>query len=215
MNCIIPFTKEIKFNTNVKEIVSISLEHDYTLNDYEILGNFTIFGDYKTHEVSVNKEKFEFVLPFSVSLTNKIKEDTLEFNIENFTYELLDDNILKVDIEYSVKGEDKEEEKIDFEKEESEGDNFEELLDEISRENKESEESTKEELNDNDKSIILDDIEKENDTFVTYHIHVLKENESIETVCTKYNTSKEVLGEYNDLTNLTLGDKILIPEEDE
>ena len=33
MNCIIPFTKDIKFKTNICEILSISLEHEYTVND--------------------------------------------------------------------------------------------------------------------------------------------------------------------------------------
>ena len=56
MNLIIPFTKDIKFNTNISEILSISLEHDYTINDGELLGNFTVSGEYKTHEVSVNRE---------------------------------------------------------------------------------------------------------------------------------------------------------------
>ena len=40
MNCIIPFTKDIKFKTSISEILSISLEHDYTLNDNDLLGNF-------------------------------------------------------------------------------------------------------------------------------------------------------------------------------
>ena len=61
MNCIIPFTKDIKFKTNIAEILSISLEHDFTANPEEVLGNFTISGDYKSHEVSVNKEHFEYV----------------------------------------------------------------------------------------------------------------------------------------------------------
>ena len=46
MNCIIPFTKDIKFKTNIAEILSISLEHDFTANPEEVLGNFTISGDY-------------------------------------------------------------------------------------------------------------------------------------------------------------------------
>ena len=44
MNCIIPFTKDIKFKTNIAEILSISLEHDFTANPEEVLGNF-IMGD--------------------------------------------------------------------------------------------------------------------------------------------------------------------------
>ena len=42
MNCVIPFTKEIKFNTNIAEVLSISLEHDYTVNDEELLGKLVL-----------------------------------------------------------------------------------------------------------------------------------------------------------------------------
>ena len=88
MNYVIPFTRDVEFSSNVAEIVSISLEHDYTLNDGEILGNFTIFGEYKPHEISVNKEKFEFVLPFEVQIDRNIDPNSINLNIENFEYEL-------------------------------------------------------------------------------------------------------------------------------
>src|SRR5699024_5739206 len=101
MNLIIPFTKDIKFNSNISEIVSISLEHDYTVNDGEILGNFIVSGDYKSHEVSVNKEHFEYVLPFSVELTTRIDRDSVDFSIEDFTYEIKNNDTLEVRIEYS------------------------------------------------------------------------------------------------------------------
>lgn len=223
MNCIIPFTKDVEFATNISEILSISLEHDYTVNDEEILGNFTIFGEYKTHEVSINKEKFEFVLPFSVTLPNKIEKDSLEFNIEDFTYELLDNKVLKVNIEYGLKADDIKEENVVFEKVENSDDNIEELLapidEELNKEpetKKDNEKLVQEERNMTpEKETILNNINKEDNTFVTYHIHILKENETIEKVCTKYNTTLEVLGEYNDLSNLTLGDKIIIPNIDE
>ena len=102
MNLVIPFTKDIKFKTNIGEILSVSLEHDYSSNEEEVLGNFTISGEYKMHEVSVNKEKFSFVLPFSVSLSSKIDPDSVVFEIEDFTYEVIDCDTLRVNIEYSA-----------------------------------------------------------------------------------------------------------------
>ena len=74
----IPFQKDVKFTTPVADVLSISLEHDYTVNDKEILGNFTVFGDYKTHEVSVDKKRFEFVLPFSVNIEDRIDKDSID-----------------------------------------------------------------------------------------------------------------------------------------
>ena len=50
---------------------------------------------------------------------------------------------------------------------------------------------------------------------MTYHIHEMKETDTVESICLKYNTSDSILGEYNDLSTLTLGDKIIIPEINE
>ena len=61
----------------------------------------------------------------------------------------------------------------------------------------------------------MDTIKDSDDTFVTYHIHIVKENETIESVCAKYNVSASLINEYNNIENITLGDKILIPKIDE
>ena len=86
MNIKIPFESEIEFNTNISEITKISLEHDYNVNDGVILGNFYISGEYKTHPVSVNTDRFNYTLPFTVDISEDINRDTIEFNIEDFTY---------------------------------------------------------------------------------------------------------------------------------
>ena len=216
MNCIIPFTKDIKFKTNIAEILSISLEHDFTANPEEVLGNFTISGDYKSHEVSVNKEHFEYVLPFSVNMTNKIDTNSVNFEVQDFTYEVIDNDTLRVNIEYSINADEvKEEEPLFKQVEEPTLDN---LLDEIDRE---VEEEPKEEINEErdiseeTKDTILNNINDSDDVYVTYHIHEMKETDTVESICLKYNTSDAILGEYNDLSTLTLGDKIIIPEINE
>lgn len=216
MNCIIPFTKDVKFKSNIAEILSVSLEHDYTANETEVLGNFTISGEYKTHEVSVNKEHFEYVLPFSVNMTNKIDTNSVNFEVQDFTYEVIDNDTLRVNIEYSINADEvKEDETLFKQVEEPTLDN---LLDEIDRE---VEEEPKEEINeerdisDEAKDTILNNINDSDDVYVTYHIHEMKETDTVESICLKYNTSDAILGEYNDLSTLTLGDKIIIPEINE
>lgn len=106
----IPFESEIKFKTNISEITKMSLEHEFNINDEIVLGNFYISGEYKTHEVSVNTEPFNYTLPFSVTYREDLIRESLEFNIEDFSYEIINNNTLKVNIEYSLKGEVKEEE---------------------------------------------------------------------------------------------------------
>ena len=216
MNCIIPFTKDVKFKSNIAEILSVSLEHDYTANETEVLGNFTISGEYKVHEVSVNKEHFEYVLPFSVNMTNKIDTNSVNFEVQDFTYEVIDNDTLRVNIEYSINADEvKEEETLFKQVEEPTLDN---LLDEIDRE---VEEEPKEEINEERdiseeaKDTILNNINDSDDVYVTYHIHEMKETDTVESICLKYNTSDSMLGEYNDLSTLTLGDKIIIPEINE
>lgn len=217
MNCIIPFTKDVKFKSNIAEILSVSLEHDYTANETEVLGNFTISGEYKTHEVSVNKEYFEYVLPFSVNMTNKIDTNSVNFEVQDFTYEVIDNDTLRVNIEYSINADEvKEEETLFKQVEEPTLDN---LLDEIDREveKAESEEDKSEErdISEEAKNTILNSINDNDDVYVTYHIHEMKETDTVESICLKYNTSDAILGEYNDLSTLTLGDKIIIPEINE
>ena len=235
MNLIIPFTKDIKFNSNISEIVSISLEHDYTVNDGEILGNFIVSGDYKSHEVSVNKEHFEYVLPFSVELTTRIDRDSVDFSIEDFTYEIKNNDTLEVRIEYSVNAlEEKEEVKEEIEEEPlfervEEDVTLEDMLDKINediRDDEEVEETNKEDtmeteiieqrdVTEDDKKTIIDSINDADDAFVTYHIHIMKETDTIDSVCTKYNTTSNILSEYNDLSTVAIGDKLIIPDINE
>ena len=55
---------------------------------------------------------------------------------------------------------------------------------------------------------ILDDEEDSS----TYYIYIVRENDTLETIMTKYNISKEKLEEYNNLEELKIGNKIIIPE---
>ena len=226
MNLTIPFTKDIKFSSNISEILSISLEHEYTVNESGVLGNFIVSGEYKTHEVSVNKENFEKVLPFSVDLTTKIDTDSLDFAIEDFTYELIDKNTLKVNIEYSIKANLLKEEV--FESVEDANETLEDMLDNIDLEEKEErneeviEEKTEEKVEEErdtvseeeKETVISSTLEKE-ESFITYNIHIMQSNDTIDSICAKYNTNTSILEEYNDISKVSVGDKIIIPEINE
>ena len=49
------------------------------------------------------------------------------------------------------------------------------------------------------------------ETYATYSVYILRENDNLEEVINRYKTSREVLAEYNDLDNLRVGSKIIIP----
>lgn len=228
MNLTIPFTKDIKFSSNISEILSISLEHEYTVNELGVLGNFIVSGEYKTHEVSVNKENFEKVLPFSVDLTNKIDTDSLDFAIEDFTYELKDKNTLKVNIEYSIKANLLKEEV--FESVEDANETLEDMLDNIDLEEKEERndevieekmeekediEEQRDTVSEEEKETVISSTLEKEESFITYNIHIMQSNDTIDSICAKYNTNTSILEEYNDISKVSVGDKIIIPEINE
>ena len=204
MDFLIPYTKEITFDSKIAEIVSISLEHEMNINEGEILGNFIVSGEYKTHELSVNKESFNHTIPFNIDLPNNIDKETISFDITDFTYEIVGDDTLKVIIEVNLKGKELEEDIIE-EQLEREEDLF------------ESPEETKEQIEEIDTTIAEESREepKKDDDYITYHVHIYKEGDNLESICTKYKSNINILKENNDITDLKPNDKLLIPEEDE
>lgn len=202
MENIIPFTKEIKFNDKINEITSISLEQEYTASEFTVDGEFIISGEYKTHELSVNKQEFNYRLPFSVDLTNKIDKDTLNLEITDFSYDILNDDTLKANIEIKITA--------DEVLQEENNEDVLEILDKI------NEEDTLETRIDNEeKNTIINTINNTDNDYITYHIHMVKEAETIESICALYNTNNELLENYNDLTDFGIGKKLIIVSQDE
>ena len=105
MKKIIPFNNVLEFNTDVKEITAISLEHEIKKYPDMISGTFYISGEYKITEGLLEKEKFNFELPFEIALTNNYDIDTLIVDIDDFRYELISDKSLKVNIDLYLDGE--------------------------------------------------------------------------------------------------------------
>ena len=105
MNLSIPFKKNIPFKTSIAEICSISLEHDVSINESELLGDFIVSGEYKNLDVNVDTMPFEHVVPFSVALDDDINIETLSYEIEDFTYEVENNDSLTVNIVLHVTAE--------------------------------------------------------------------------------------------------------------
>ena len=47
--------------------------------------------------------------------------------------------------------------------------------------------------------------------YYTYKVYIVRQGDTIENICSKYNVQIEDLLEYNDINNISLGDKIIIP----
>ena len=261
--------KELLFKNNVKDITSISLDSNYNIEESKVVGEFLIDGEYKIHELSINKEKFNFKIPFEYELERNINKDSVKVEITDFTYDYKKDELI-VNIDYMICGD--KEDIIEFETQE--------LLDEylrdrevdivsdkvneleIEEDNRDTEESnTISEIIPEEKKKSTDDIEEEKDNrlesikntineeinteerlddikieplkedidtkdnfinevvnqvdnkenFITYKVYKLNENESIESLVMKYHTTIDDLKEYNDISNINIGDKIIIP----
>ena len=229
MDIKIPFESVVQFKTICCEITKMSLEHEFTINNDTILGNFIISGDYRSHEISVNKDDFNYVLPFQVELNDNINLDTIELDIDDFTYEIVGNDSLKINIVYNVKADLKEDiefERVDEEELVKELDNLDDLdlekdyPKENIAENFIEEDKEKIKLSEDRKvsgstqTDIINSISDE-ESYVTYHIHMVKENETLESISALYKINLNVLKEYNEITELNIGDKVLIPFDNE
>ena len=55
----------------------------------------------------------------------------------------------------------------------------------------------------------------DNEVFVTYSVCIIREGDTIESVLEKYGISEDLLREYNNLKDLKIGDKLIIPNINE
>lgn len=252
MKRIISFEKKLEFPSMVGEITSISLEH--TLNFVSpstIEGAFLVSGTYKLTEASCIEDNFNYKIPTEIMLNEKIDTSTSKIEIDDFYYEIENDENLICYIDVLVEGV----EEIEIEEIENNETNFEEVVESeikneevLSREcdgdlyqNEQEEQnishSTNEEIKEDD--IVLENkidniqekepetmteaqpvkslfssLRDDDDTFATYSIYILRQDETLQTIIEKYKTTKEELEDYNDLSNVTIGSKIIIPLHD-
>lgn len=225
MKKIIPFKKEILFNTNVYEITSISLEHNLSVNsDNYISGSFYINGEYKITDASVNTETFDFDLPCDISLDDKYLLDSVKLDIDDFYYEVVDATILKINIDVLIDGlEEKEEpERIIVEQVDNIESNLvkETSIEEL-KNDLENESGEKMEVLENDRCIEDEDISSvkslfgnfkdTTETYKTYKVYIVREGDNLDSIIQKYSVSRDILEKYNNLNEINLGDKIIIP----
>lgn len=230
---IIPFEKELIFKTKVCEITSISLEHSIdNISEDLISGNFHINGDYKMTEGSINREKFDYNVNFDIALDSRYDTKNMVIDIDDFTYRIINDEVLKVRIELFLEGDTLIEDKIFETKPE-------EIvipplvkLEELERQKEKIEimpeinNTLKEEIStplvDLDENVQNDNITNVNttnifgnidnsETYATYKIYIVKEEDTIEKIMEKYSVDREILGSYNNIENINAGDKIIIP----
>lgn len=262
----ISLNKKLEFPTMIGEVTAISLEHTLNfLDESNIIGNLIIFGRYKMTEASRLEEDFNYKIPIEIILTERIDIKTAKVDIEDFYYEIEDDDTMICYIDVKVEGvEIIEDEKAEIVEElpaiiennlnkenisaeekssyhnlkisnnEAQNQNLEKFIlnDNLIREcdsEKNSEQKNDIVLNTEDfpknKQInksapqqeetenvgsLFSSFKDSDETFSTYSVYILRNEETVETIIEKYKITREELEKYNDLTNLSIGTKIIV-----
>lgn len=240
MKKIINFTDDIEFRNNIYEISSISLEREFEATENDISGTFIITGSYRGHEISLNQESFTKKIPFSYHFEEPMDKETITMEVDDFTYEI-DQNKLCVEIEYEIEGdkmifdderefdkflENHEVELVDFKDDikEEEKPIIEENVEVCEQEKEEEKEEKKEKQEKQEKNEdrevkvdteIMDTLTGGENTYITYHIHVCDESDTLEYIANKYKISIDVIKDYNSIDNISAGMKLIIPCQDE
>lgn len=210
MKKLVPFKKDIAFDTNIAEINSISLEHEITNHEESLIaGKFIVSGDYKMTDTTINLDNFEYELPFNINIDKKYNIDDAEIDISDFYYEIINNRILSVNIELSVDNIEEQEEVMEKEETLVEENELVEELQTIEEEIENINQNEEERNNINVKSL-FDGLDEE-ESYTVYKIHIVTENDTIEQIALDYEVTKEDLEEYNNLSEVKIGDKIIIP----
>ena len=255
MKQIIPFKKDLPFKTKVSDITSISLERKIEILDGGIVtGTFYITGDYKMNEGSINREKFSFDLPFDITLDPRYDVNSVKADIEDFYYDVINEDTLKVNIDLYIEAEylpdtsldnnilteeDKSNNEMnDVQKEDEPVEEDRNIMTESKSDSKNDEnieiekdkEVTSEKITNDDATMNDSDIERNDvddfandlfsnldntETYTTYYVYIVKEEDTIDKIISLYGVTKEDIENYNDITSIKPGDKVIIPKTSE
>lgn len=237
MKQIIPFVKDISLAPKIYEVTSIALEHNLKMeNSDSVVGSFTVSGKYRINNISINEEVFEENIPFDITLDSKYDASKVTIDIDDFYYEIINDEFLRVHIDvlvdnlvYEKKEVEKPKEIIKEEREEI-STVIDERNDDLMNDNVNLSDKKEDTLiREEDVKASKKDEEKESDItnkietglfdkeekYITYKVHIVRDTETIDEITAKYNVSKEEVEKYNDLNNIVLGTKIIIPISNE
>ena len=228
MKKIIPFSKDLLFKTKIGEITSIALDNTLKLEGNLVSGEFLINGTYKIVENGESEEKFHYDVPVDITIDNKYDASNCIISIDDFSYEIINEEYLKVNISVMLDDLDIKDDPIET---------IEVSVDDrdIGLEEKEIEptviDNSIENSTINNIQVDLDskvnvntknDIEKElftniDDTpeYSIYRVYTMKDDDTIDKILETFGINRELLAEYNDLDNIVVGSKIIIPSIDE
>ena len=188
MNQKIEFKKDCMLKTYVSSITDISLTHDYKILDDTIEGYFDVTGSYKVTMSSVETESFMFTIPFTIALSSLIDKDTIDLKLSDFNYSVEKDVLhlkMFLDMDYQEI----------------------EIKEDI--ENNEEIDNMINDLMDKESTTIFSEVKESN--FSKYKVYIMRSEDTLESILVKYNVTMDEIKEYNDIDNINIGSKIVIP----
>ena len=223
MKKIVPFTKELVFKNGISEITSIALDNTLKLDKNLVTGEFIISGTYKMIGGDL-EEEFKYNIPSFVTIDTKYDTTICQVSIDDFSYEIINEEKLRVNISLMLDDLDIKEDEIEEIKVDNRVDkeylmldnNINDNIDVISSKN-ENDTNINNNINVNNTKKIEKELFTPDDTleYSIYRVYTMKDDDTLEYIYEKYNVNKEILAMYNDLDNLKVGSKIIIPSVDE
>ena len=218
MKKIVPFEKDLMFKTKIGEITSIALDNTLKLNSDFVSGEFIVSGTYKLQEESQIEEEFKYNIPVDITIDSKYDTKNCQVSIDDFSYEIINEEKLKVNISVMLDDLDIKEDPIETIEVEAKADERDfdfDLIDIDANINTEVNPKVETHVDTNNIENSKDiDIENKHE-YSIYRVYTVKEEDSVDIICDKFQTTKDILTEYNDLDNIGIGSKIIIPSKDE
>lgn len=225
MNQKIEFKKDCMLKTYVSSITDISLTHNYKILDDTIEGYFDVTGSYKVTMSSVETESFMFTIPFTIALSSLIDKDTIDLKLSDFNYSVEKDVLhlkMFLDMDYQeieIKEDTEDNEEIDnmindlMDKESTTNiKSPSEFHNEVMLDNvidSKEEVSSKENVSEKNFNTIFNEVKESN--FSKYKVYIMRSEDTLESILVKYNVTMDEIKEYNDIDNINIGSKIVIP----
>ena len=212
--------KRVDFPTMIGEITAIALDHDLKfIDNLNVNGDLILSGKYKMTEASRLEEDFLYKFPIEIALTEKLDLNTTKIEISDFYYEIENDDIMKCYVDLDIEGLEVVEFCDDlFEDRECDGDKNKEVeipkkevIEPPVEEERHDEEEIEELIEDKKDEINIMNFDEENETYGTFVVYIVRQNETVNSILEKYNTTIEELEKYNDLKNINIGTKLIIP----
>ena len=207
---------------------------DYKMNEgsinrekfsFDLPFDITLDPRYDVNSVKADIEDFYY---------DVINEDTLKVNIDLYIEaEYLPDNSLNNDVLTEEDNKMDDVQKEDEPVEEDRNIMMESKSDSKNDENIEIEkdkEVTSEKINNDDATMNDSDIERNDvddfandlfsnldntETYTTYYVYIVKEEDTMDKIISLYGVTKEDIENYNDITSIKPGDKVIIPKTSE